>query len=101
MAKCDRVLQELSSYIDDDIDTGLRAAIEDHVSGCRRCTVLVDSTRKMLYVVGDERIFEVLAGFSERLHSRLAQQPGEPQNVVVVPPEYVREESLSFGFTPG
>jgi hypothetical protein len=55
----------------------------------------------MLYVVGDERIFEVLAGFSERLHSRLAQQPGEPQNVVVVPPEYVREESLSFGFTPG
>ncbi len=73
MVKCDRVLQELSNYIDEDIDPSLRAAIKDHVSGCHRCSVLVDSTRKMLYVVGDERVFELPVGYSERLHARLAQ----------------------------
>jgi anti-sigma factor RsiW len=76
MVKCDRVLEELSNYIDEDIDASLRAAIEEHVSGCHRCSVLVDSTRKMLYVVGDERVLEIPVGYSERLHARLAQHLG-------------------------
>ncbi len=76
MVKCDRVLQELSNYIDEDVDPSLRAAIEEHVRGCHRRSVLVDSTRKMLYVVGDERVFEVPVGYGERLHARLAQQLG-------------------------
>ncbi len=73
MVSCHRVLQELSNYVDDDLDPSLRAAIEEHLRGCHRCSVLVDSTRKMLYVVGDERIFEIPGGYSERLHRRLAE----------------------------
>lgn len=73
MVKCDRVLQELSNYIDEDVDSSLWAAIEEHVRGCHHCSVLVDSTRKMLYVLGDERVFEVPVGYCERLHERLAQ----------------------------
>ena len=74
MVKCEKVQEELSNYIDEEIEPGLRAAISEHVRKCRRCSVLLDSTRKMLYVVGDERIFEVPVGYSERLHQRLAQQ---------------------------
>lgn len=73
MVKCERVLQELSNYIDEEVDPGLRAEIEEHLRGCHRCSVLADSTRKMLYVVGDERIFEIPIGFSGRLHSFLSQ----------------------------
>lgn len=76
MVKCDRVLQELSNYIDEDVEPGLRAAIEEHLRGCHRCSVLVDSTRKMLYVVGDERVFEIPNGYSERLHSFLSERLG-------------------------
>lgn len=76
MVKCDRVLQELSNYIDQDVDPALRREIEEHLRGCHRCSVLVDSTRKMLYVVGDERVLEIPIGFSERLHSFLSDRLG-------------------------
>ncbi len=76
MVKCDRVLQELSNYIDDDVDAELRADIEEHLRGCHRCSVLVDSTRKMLYIVGDERVLEIPIGYSERLHSFLTEHLG-------------------------
>ena len=76
MVKCDRVLQELSNYIDDDVDPVLRQEIEEHLRGCHNCSVLVDSTRKMLYIVGDERVFAIPIGYSDRLHSFLSQHLG-------------------------
>ena len=76
MVKCDRVLQELSNYIDDDVDPVLRQEIEEHLRACRNCSVLVDSTRKMLYIVGDERIFGLPIGYSDRLRSSVSQHLG-------------------------
>ena len=76
MVTCDRVLHELSNYIDEDLDAGLRAEIEEHLRGCHRCSVLVDSTRKMLYIVGDERVFGIPIGFSQRLHTFLSERLG-------------------------
>ena len=49
----------------------MRQKIEKHLRRCHRCTVVYDSTRKMLVITGDERVFEVPAGFSERLHTVL------------------------------
>ena len=49
----------------------MRQKIEKHLRRCHRCTAVHDSTRKMLVITGDERIFEVPAGFSERLHGFL------------------------------
>jgi hypothetical protein len=47
----------------------MRQKIEKHLRRCHRCTAVYDSTRKMLVITGDERVFEVPAGYSERLHS--------------------------------
>jgi len=49
----------------------MRQKIERHLRSCRRCSAVYDSTRKMLVITGDERVFEIPAGFSERLHSFL------------------------------
>jgi hypothetical protein len=49
----------------------MRQKIERHLRGCHRCTAVYDSTRKMLVITGDERVFEIPAGFSDRLHSFL------------------------------
>jgi anti-sigma factor RsiW len=68
MVTCDQVLKELSNFLDGDVEAGLRAEIEAHLRQCHRCTVLVNSTRKVLYVVGDDRVFEIPVGYSERLH---------------------------------
>lgn len=76
MISCHEVLRELSNYIDNDLDPQLRAAMQDHLRGCRRCSILLDTTKKTVYVIGDERIFEVPAGFSDRLHKLIDQQIG-------------------------
>ena len=49
----------------------MRQKIEKHLRGCRRCSAVYDSTRKMLGITGDERVFEIPAGYSERLHAFL------------------------------
>jgi anti-sigma factor RsiW len=73
MVTCEQVLQELSNFIDRDIDPALRAEIEAHLRMCHRCSVLHDSLRKMLVIVADERTFEIPVGYSERLHAFIDQ----------------------------
>lgn len=52
-----KVAHELSKYMDQELDRHLRAEIEEHLKFCRRCTILIDSTRRLLYIVGDDRVF--------------------------------------------
>jgi anti-sigma factor RsiW len=72
MVSCKKVIAELSSLLDESVDPKLRAEMEAHLRRCRRCSTLLDSTRKVLVISGDERTFEVPIGFSERLHRQLA-----------------------------
>jgi anti-sigma factor RsiW len=73
MVSCNEVLENLSSFIDREIDQALRAEIEAHLRMCRHCTVLHDSLRKMIVIAADERTFEIPTGYSERLHAFLDQ----------------------------
>lgn len=73
MVTCEQVLQELSNFIDGDIDPSLRAEIEAHLRTCHRCSVLHDSLRKVMVIVADERTFEIPVGYSERLHAFIDQ----------------------------
>jgi len=56
---CRHVTRELSNYIDDQLPPELRRQIEEHVRLCHRCSILVDTIRKLLYVAGDERVLEL------------------------------------------
>ena len=76
MVSCEHVLNELSNFIDGDIDPSLKKEIEDHLKTCRRCSVLHDTIHKVLIIVGDERAFEVPFGYSERLHAFIDRQLG-------------------------
>jgi anti-sigma factor RsiW len=69
MVSCKTIIANLSNYLDGDATPEMRQKIEKHLRGCHRCTAVYDSTRKMLVITGDERVFEIPAGFSERLHS--------------------------------
>ncbi len=74
MLSCEHVLRELSSYIDATAEAPLRQAIEEHLRGCRRCSVVLDSTRKVLVIYGDENTLEVPAGYFERLRASFLQR---------------------------
>jgi predicted anti-sigma-YlaC factor YlaD len=71
MVSCKTVIANLTDYLEGDVAPEMRQKIEKHLRGCHRCTAVYDSTRKMLVITGDERIFEIPAGFSERLHAFL------------------------------
>ena len=68
---CEQVWREVSDYLDDQVDPEFRAAIEEHVRGCQRCTAVLDGMRNVVQLYGDERMMEVPVGFSRRLHQRL------------------------------
>jgi hypothetical protein len=71
---CLEVIRELSRYIDDDVNSELRAQIEAHFPKCAHCTAVYDGTRNVITLVGDGRTFELPVGFSRRLKNRLSQE---------------------------
>jgi predicted anti-sigma-YlaC factor YlaD len=79
MVSCKTIVANLSEYLDGDASPEMRRKIEKHLRRCHRCTAVYDSTRKMLVITGDERIFEVPAGFSERLHGFLNKVVTNPE----------------------
>jgi hypothetical protein len=74
VVNCEHVWQEISNYIEGDVDPALRAAMEAHFKECKHCTAVRDGTRNVVKLYGDARLFELPAGFSLRLERKLAQE---------------------------
>lgn len=68
---CREVVRELSNYIDEGVDPGLRREIEQHLVCCTHCTAIYDGVRNVVTLIGDDRSFELPAGFSQRLRASL------------------------------
>ena len=75
--KCEEVILQISNYIECEIDSELRARIEAHVEGCRRCTAILDGTSNTLRLLADGKTVSLPAGFSERLRRHLAAHSRE------------------------
>jgi len=70
---CEAVWSEVSNYVDGEIDPDLRAAMEEHFRGCQKCSAVLDGTRNVIGLYGEDRMFEPPLGFSQRLHKRLEE----------------------------
>jgi anti-sigma factor RsiW len=73
---CKHVWEQVSAYIDGEVDAGLRAEIDKHLETCEICSAVLDSTRNVVVLMADGRVFELPAGFSERFHARLDREMG-------------------------
>ena len=71
--QCEHVWQEISNYIEGEVDPGLRAAMDEHFRTCQRCASVLAGTRNVISLYGDERMIEVPSGFGRRLERRLSQ----------------------------
>jgi anti-sigma factor RsiW len=71
---CVEVWREISNYIDGDTNPDLRARIEAHFKNCKHCTAVHEGTRNIVRLIGDGEMFEVHAGFSQRLYSKLPER---------------------------
>ncbi len=83
MLSCRTVMSELSNYLEGRAEPRLRAELEKHLQYCRRCSVVLDTLKKMIYIVGDEKVWQLpmekhpaqLDLLRERLG--LAREPGK------------------------
>ena len=69
---CEQVWQEISNYLEGEIDPTLRSALDAHIGQCPRCTAVIQGTRNIVNLYGDERLFPVPMGYSWRLRRRLS-----------------------------
>ena len=68
------VFQHISAYIDDEVPADLRARMEVHFKECKPCVAVLDGTRNIVQLFGDEMIFDVPSGFSERLYQKIPKK---------------------------
>jgi len=71
VVNCEQVWREISNYVDGEVSPDLRSAIEDHLRGCQKCRAVLEGTRNVIGLFGEESMFEPPVGFSQRLRKRL------------------------------
>ena len=71
---CLEVIRELSNYIDNDVPPQLREEILAHLSGCSHCTAVYNGLRNTITLIGDDRAFDLPAGFGQGLRAKLAKE---------------------------
>ncbi|NYF90028.1 zf-HC2 domain-containing protein [Tunturiibacter empetritectus] len=72
--ECKHVWEHISGYLDGTLDAAVLEDVQKHLEHCEICSAILDSTRNILILTADERVFELPLGFSERLHARLAAE---------------------------
>jgi anti-sigma factor (TIGR02949 family) len=76
---CNQFMDELSEYLDEDVEGGLRKELEAHVAECPNCWVMVDTTKKTLKIykglepepLPDDLKFRLM----EAIHAKVGDRP--------------------------
>jgi Putative zinc-finger len=68
---CEQVWREISNYLDGEVSPELRVAVEEHLRECQKCAAILEGTRNVVGLYGEESMFEPPLGFSQRLHRKL------------------------------
>lgn len=76
--ECRHVWDYISGYLDNSLSPEIRAMVQEHLEHCEICSAILDSTRNILVLTADDRVFELPVGFSERLHARLDREMKKP-----------------------
>ena len=71
MITCDEFFTEFADYLEDRVSREAREEIELHLSQCRACHVLYDSTCKTVKIVTDSRSFELPQPVSDSIIDRV------------------------------
>ena len=61
---CRHVWDYISGYLDDTLDAQTRANVEEHLAHCEICSAILDSTRNILILTADDRVFELPLAYS-------------------------------------
>lgn len=71
---CKHVWDYISDYLDNTLSPDVEEQVQKHLEHCEICSAILDSTRNILILTADDRVFELPLGFSARLHNRLDEE---------------------------
>ncbi|MGD0921065.1 MAG: zf-HC2 domain-containing protein [Terriglobia bacterium] len=71
---CKDCLQQISSYLDGEIEPELKRHLEEHLRKCHHCHVVFDSTRKTIELYCDGKLFPLPVEIRDRLHQTLRRR---------------------------
>ena len=74
MLTCKDFLNELSDYLDENIDAELRARLETHITECPNCWVIADTTRKTIKIYKGMEACQIPADVESRLMRALEKK---------------------------
>ncbi len=71
---CTEFLAILDDVIDESIAAQTRAEIENHLTRCGHCEVVLNTTRKTIEIYQCHEIYELPSEVSDRLHTAIKQR---------------------------
>jgi predicted anti-sigma-YlaC factor YlaD len=71
---CEEFLAEFGDYLEDQALPEVRKELELHLSQCRACQVLYDSTRKTIRIVTDSSSFDLPRSVSDPIIGRVMEK---------------------------
>lgn len=71
---CRGIVKELSNYLDEALDSNLKATIEKHLEHCEDCRVVVDTTKKTIQIYCNSEPAPLPEDTRMRLHEALVKR---------------------------
>jgi anti-sigma factor RsiW len=68
---CSEFLKELTDYLDGVIDAPTRAELEEHLTWCRDCYVVCNTTQMTIQIYRDSELYELPDDLRSRLRSAI------------------------------
>lgn len=74
MLTCKDFLKELSDYLDESVDSQVRAKLEKHITECPNCWVIADTTRRTIQIYKGMEPYPIPTDVEERLMKALERK---------------------------
>ena len=74
---CVKVAQEISNFVDDEVEPELKARMERHFRNCKHCTAVLEGTRNTVRLLTDGDWYPLPEGFGKRLFQRISATYGK------------------------
>jgi anti-sigma factor RsiW len=71
---CKKVIVELTSYLDGVLDSAMQTDLEQHLSRCTDCRLVVDTCRKTIQIFCNSEPVPLPDDVRSRLHSALLER---------------------------
>ena len=74
MLTCKEFLNELSDYLDENVDAEIRAKLEQHITQCPNCWVVADTTKKTVRIYKGMETYPISPDIESRLIAALEKK---------------------------